>query len=53
MKWFAQAGGRAADKNELARALLLPRHALHATRLSLAGFGDWQCDLPPDLRAWL
>ena len=39
--------------DELARALLLPRHALHATRLGLEGFGDWHCDLPPDLRAWL
>ncbi|MEO5722224.1 MAG: RNA pseudouridine synthase, partial [Chthoniobacterales bacterium] len=37
---------------ELQDALLLPRHALHSARLRLKGIGDWQCDLPPDLRAW-
>lgn len=38
---------------ELARTLLLPRHALHASRLALPGEADWRCPLPPDLRAWL
>ncbi|MEP6820822.1 MAG: RluA family pseudouridine synthase [Chthoniobacterales bacterium] len=39
--------------NELANALLLPRHALHSARLRLEGVGDWRCDLAADLRDWL
>lgn len=38
---------------ELARELLLPRHALHSTRLRLEGEFDWQSPLPEDLRAWI
>ncbi len=38
---------------ELETALLLPRHALHSTRLCLDGVGDWRCELAPDLRHWL
>ena len=34
---------------DLARALLLPRHALHATRLRVPGEGDWESPLPADL----
>ena len=37
---------------ELQRQLLLPRHALHASRLSLAGGLSWECKLPPDLAAF-
>ncbi|CAN5433782.1 RluA family pseudouridine synthase [soil metagenome] len=34
----------------LERALLLPRHALHSTKLAVAGVGEWQSELPEDLR---
>lgn len=39
--------------DELQRALLLPRHALHAARLTLPGVGDWRSPLPADLAAWI
>lgn len=39
--------------DELQRALLLQRHALHATRLTVPGVGDWRSPLPNDLSAWL
>ena len=38
--------------DELARELLLDRHALHASRLCI-GAHDWTSPLPPDLRDWL
>ena len=38
---------------ELARELLLPRHALHATRLRLDRSRDWSCPLAPDLAEWI
>jgi 23S rRNA pseudouridine1911/1915/1917 synthase len=38
--------------SELARELLLPRHALHSARLRLEGEFDWQTALPADLQAW-
>ena len=34
---------------ELERALLLPRHALHAARLSSSDVGEWKSRLPNDL----
>ena len=34
---------------ELARQLILPRHALHSTRLYLADEFDWRSELPADL----
>lgn len=34
---------------ELERQLLLPRHALHATRLTVPGVGEWESPLPRDL----
>jgi len=37
--------------NELARELLLPRHALHASRLRLPTGEEWESPLPPDLSA--
>lgn len=37
---------------ELAREMLLPRHALHSARLRFDDAHDWQSDLAPDLRAW-
>lgn len=37
---------------ELENQLLLPRHALHATRLSIDGLGEWESVLPPDLAAF-
>ena len=37
----------------LERELLLPRHALHASRLSVPGVGDWTSPLPQDLAAWI
>lgn len=37
---------------ELAHALLLPRHALHASRLTIAP-NEWTAPLPPDLLAFL
>jgi 23S rRNA pseudouridine1911/1915/1917 synthase len=39
--------------DELQRALLLPRHALHASRLRIEGVGDWQIPLAPDLDEWI
>ncbi len=39
--------------DELAAALLLPRHALHSARLRLADEFDWESALPPDLSAWV
>ena len=39
--------------DELARELLLPRHALHSARLRLAGEFDWPSALPDDLASWL
>jgi 23S rRNA pseudouridine1911/1915/1917 synthase len=39
--------------DELARKLLLPRHALHSGRLRFAGEFDWQSALPPDLASWI
>ncbi|MEO5719604.1 MAG: RNA pseudouridine synthase, partial [Chthoniobacterales bacterium] len=38
---------------ELAAALLLPRHALHSARLRIAEEFDWASPLPPDLSAWM
>jgi 23S rRNA pseudouridine1911/1915/1917 synthase len=38
---------------ELERALLLPRHALHANRLTIDGVGDWQIPIARDLASWL
>lgn len=35
--------------SELERELLLPRHALHATRLTISGIGEWRSELPLDL----
>lgn len=46
---FIETGWTAA----LERRLLLSRHALHASRLSVPGFGEWQSALPADLAAWL
>jgi 23S rRNA pseudouridine1911/1915/1917 synthase len=37
---------------ELQSQLLLPRHALHASRLTLAGGLLWESSLPPDLTAF-
>ncbi len=34
---------------ELERALLLPRHALHSSRLAIEGVGAWNSPLPLDL----
>lgn len=39
--------------DELERALLLPRHALHSAKLGLDGCGNWESPLPPDLSDWL
>jgi 23S rRNA pseudouridine1911/1915/1917 synthase len=39
--------------NELENALLLPRHALHSTRLKIKGGEDWHSPLPRDLADWL
>ncbi len=38
--------------DELARTLLLPRHALHSARLRIPGEFDWESPLPPDLASW-
>jgi 23S rRNA pseudouridine1911/1915/1917 synthase len=38
---------------ELERRLLLPRHALHSTKLSVEEMGDWRSDLPADLAAFV
>ncbi len=37
---------------ELARELLIERHALHATRLRVDAERDWRSDLPDELAAW-
>ena len=34
---------------ELESALLLPRHALHASKMSIGGVGKWESALPADL----
>lgn len=39
--------------DELARKLLLKRHALHASRLRIDDGHDWSSPLPEDLRGWL
>ena len=39
--------------DELARKLLLSRHALHSARLRLGDEFDWQSALPPDLASWI
>lgn len=39
--------------DKLERALLLPRHALHATKLSVEGYEAWQSQLPPDLTSFV
>jgi 23S rRNA pseudouridine1911/1915/1917 synthase len=39
--------------DELARRLLLKRHALHAFRLRIDDEHDWSSPLPEDLRDWL
>ena len=38
---------------ELQRELLLPRHALHSTRIPIEGELDWQSPLSVDLKAWM
>ena len=38
---------------ELQHALLLPRHALHASRLTVPNIGDWESPLPDDLSEFL
>lgn len=38
---------------ELEHQLLLPRHALHATRLAVHGVGAWSGPLPVDMAAWI
>ena len=38
--------------DELAKELLLPRHALHSARLQIAGEFDWESPLPKDLAGW-
>lgn len=38
---------------ELEHKLLLPRHALHSSRLGIAGRYDWQSGLPDDLTAFM
>ncbi len=38
---------------ELARELLLDRHALHASRLCIDADRDWKSPLPADLETWL
>jgi 23S rRNA pseudouridine1911/1915/1917 synthase len=39
--------------DELARRLLLERHALHASRLRIDDEREWSSPLPEDLRGWL
>ncbi|MBA3608157.1 MAG: RNA pseudouridine synthase [Chthoniobacterales bacterium] len=39
--------------DELAKELLMPRHALHSARLRIAGEFDWPSALPDDLASWL
>ncbi len=38
---------------ELERALLLPRHALHSARLRISSEFDWASGLPEDLASWI
>jgi 23S rRNA pseudouridine1911/1915/1917 synthase len=38
---------------ELERALLLPRHALHSSRLAIAEKESWQSPMPDDLMNWI
>src|SRR5205814_4519211 len=33
--------------------LLLPRHALHSSKLSVEGVGSWTSDMPPDLAGFV
>jgi 23S rRNA pseudouridine1911/1915/1917 synthase len=35
--------------SHLQSKLLLPRHALHSSKLAIAGEGEWNSNLPPDL----
>ncbi|MFN2540921.1 MAG: RluA family pseudouridine synthase [Chthoniobacterales bacterium] len=39
--------------DELAQQLLLPRHALHATRLAIEGEAEWDSPLPVDLAEFI
>jgi 23S rRNA pseudouridine1911/1915/1917 synthase len=39
--------------SQLESKLLLPRHALHAAKLAIAGEGEWESDLPPDLAGFI
>jgi 23S rRNA pseudouridine1911/1915/1917 synthase len=39
--------------DELARQLLLPRHALHSTKLAIDGEGEWRSSLPVDLAEFI
>jgi 23S rRNA pseudouridine1911/1915/1917 synthase len=45
---FIETGWTAALENQL----LLPRHALHARRMSIEGVGEWEAPLPADLLAF-
>ena len=38
---------------ELERELLIPRQALHSSKLAIDGEGEWSSPLPPDLAHWL
>jgi 23S rRNA pseudouridine1911/1915/1917 synthase len=38
---------------ELQRRLLLPRHALHSTRLAIEGEHEWNSPLPLDLKHFM
>ena len=38
---------------ELERALLLPRQALHSSRIEIEGVGSWASPLPIDLAHWI
>jgi 23S rRNA pseudouridine1911/1915/1917 synthase len=38
---------------ELARQLLLPRHALHSAKLQIDGSGKWESPLPADLASFV
>jgi 23S rRNA pseudouridine1911/1915/1917 synthase len=38
---------------ELERSLLLPRHALHSSRLKIGEDGSWESPLPADLAKWM
>ncbi len=38
---------------ELERALLLPRQALHSSRIEIEGLGSWSSSLPIDLARWV